>query len=61
MFWVFALLNSHVQKMKEIVTITMNAKVVLDVAKTIVMHHLDMTGVLTVVTNQLEHKFEPCV
>ena len=37
--------------MKGIVTITMNAKVVLYVVKTIVMFHLDMIGVLTVATN----------
>jgi len=45
-----------VQKMKEIVTITLSAKVVLSVVKTIVLHLLDMTGVLTVATNKIEDK-----
>ena len=56
MFWIFAQLKTDVKKMKAIVTITMNAKVALNVVKTIVLYHLDMIGVLIVATSQLKTK-----
>ena len=55
MFWIFAQ-KTDVKKMKAIVTITMNAKVALNVVKTIVLYHLDMIGVLIVATSQLKTK-----